>query len=112
MLRNETTEALNYQVCRLYYIDHNIYIDKSMYNTRAGGSCVIRPKMSNIPGPAGLLLRVACIQVFSYINEVIRPVIQVLLTTRVLNKVGITCAYLFDLGSAEAPSRLLEMPGS
>ena len=71
MLRNETTEALNYRGCLLYYIDHNIYIDKSMYNTRAGGSCVIRPKMSNIPGPAGLLLQLTRFLAFSYINEVV-----------------------------------------
>ena len=41
----------------VYYIDHNIYIVKNMYMIGAYGSGVVRPKMSNIPWPAGLHLR-------------------------------------------------------
>ena len=82
ILRNETTEALNHQGCRLYYTNHNIYIGKSMYITRARGSGVIRPKMSNIPRPAGLLLRLAWVLVLSNINEVVWPVVQIFADTK------------------------------
>ena len=41
----------------VYYIDHNIYIVITMYIRRACGSSIVRPKMSYIPWPLGLLLR-------------------------------------------------------
>ena len=34
-----------------------IYPFHNMYIVRAGGSSVVRPKMSNVPWPVGLLLR-------------------------------------------------------
>ena len=75
--RSEMIEALTYQGCRLIILDHNIYMDENMYNTRANGSGVIRPKMSNVPRSAGLLLRCAWVLVVSNINEVVGSVVQV-----------------------------------
>ena len=46
-----------------------------MYIMRAGGSSSVRPKMSDIPRPAGLLLRLTCVFVLSDINEVVGPVV-------------------------------------
>ena len=42
-----------------------------MYTTRAGSSSVIRPKLSDIPRPTGLLLRFTRIFTLPNINEVI-----------------------------------------
>ena len=37
---------------------HNIYMaERNMYTTRAGGSSVVRPKLSYVPRPTGLFLR-------------------------------------------------------
>ena len=58
---------------------HNIYMSEiNMYTTRAGSSSVIRPKLSDIPRPTGLLLRFTRIFTLPNINEVIWPVVQVL----------------------------------
>ena len=39
---------------------HNIYMaERNMYIMRAGGSSVVRPKLSYVPRPTGLLLRLA-----------------------------------------------------
>ena len=42
-----------------------------MYIMRAGGSSVIRPKLSYVPRPTGLLLRFTRIFMLPNINEVI-----------------------------------------
>ena len=47
-----------------------------MYTTRAGSSSVIRPKLSDIPRPTGLFLRLSCIFMLPNVKEVIRPVVQ------------------------------------
>ena len=38
--------------------------------TRAGGSSVIRPKLSYVPRPTGLFLRLTCIFVLPNVNKV------------------------------------------
>ena len=45
-----------------YQYDHlgascNIYIVKNIYILRAGGSSIVRPKLSYVPRPTGLFLR-------------------------------------------------------
>ena len=62
----------------IYYIDHNIYIVKNMYMIGAYGSGVVGPKMSNIPRPVGLLLQLAWVFVLSNIDNVVSPVVQIL----------------------------------
>ena len=58
---------------------HNIYMaERNMYTTRAGGSSVVRPKMSNIPWPAGPFLQRAWVLVVPNINKVMWPIIQIL----------------------------------
>ena len=42
-----------------------------MYIRRVGGSGVVRPKMSNIPRPVGLLLRFTRVFVLSNIDKVL-----------------------------------------
>ena len=42
-----------------------------MYIMRAGGSSVIRPKLSYVPRPAGLLLRLTRVFVLSNIDKVV-----------------------------------------
>ena len=57
----------------------NIYMAyRNMYITRAGGSSVIRPKLSYVPRPTGLLLRLAWIFVLPNVDKVVWPVVQVL----------------------------------
>ena len=42
-----------------------------MYIMRASGSSVVRPKMSDIPRPAGLFLRLTRVFVLSSIDRVV-----------------------------------------
>ena len=42
-----------------------------MYIIRAGSSSVVRPKMSNIPRPTGLLLRLMRVFMLSNIDKVV-----------------------------------------
>ena len=51
---------------------HNIYMAEiNMYITRVGSSSVVRPKLSYVPRPAGLLLRFTQVLMLPDINEVI-----------------------------------------
>ena len=97
ILRNETTKALNYQGCQLYYTNHNIYMGRNTYNTRSGGSGVIRPKMSNVPRPPGLLLRCAWVLVVSNINEVVGSIVKVFPVWGSPGLGGISTAGLYTL---------------
>ena len=55
-----------------------IIYTQNMYIRRTGGSGVVRPKMSNIPRPVGLLLRLTWVFVLSNIDKVVWPVVQIL----------------------------------
>ena len=49
-----------------------IYMSEiNMYTTRAGSSSVVRPKLSYVPWPMGLLLRFTRIFMLPNVNEVI-----------------------------------------
>ena len=52
-----------------------IYTQYKYIHIRAGGSSIVRPKMSDIPRPAGLLFRLTWVFVLSNIDEVIWPIV-------------------------------------
>ena len=76
-IRAYVEEKKGQRSCFIAY--HNIYmVERNMYTTRAGGSSVVRPKLSYVPRPTGLFLRLTWIFVLPNVNEVIWPVVQVL----------------------------------
>ena len=54
--RAHLEEKKRQRSCFIAY--HNIYMaERNIYTTRAGGSGVVRPKLSYVPQPTGLFLR-------------------------------------------------------
>ena len=54
--RAHLEEKKGQRSCFIAY--HNIYMaERNMYIMRAGGSSVVRPKLSYVPRPTGLFLR-------------------------------------------------------